>query len=119
VLIIDDNSDLAGSLRRLLEQYGCSVEVARDGKEGVSKAIAGMPDVVIVDIVMPGMTGYEVARLLRQRLPYHAILIAQTAYGLPEDREKALACGFDQHLMKPAEPGRLIREIVSARRISH
>lgn len=118
MLIIDDNTDLAGSLRCLLEHYGCRVEVARDGVEGVRKAIAGSPDVVIVDIVMPGMSGYEVARLLRQRLSYHAILIAQTAYGLPEDRDAALACGFDEHLIKPTEPGRFIREIVSMRRPS-
>ena len=117
MLIIDDNTDLAGSLRRLLQHYGCRVEIARDGVEGVHKAIASSPDVIIVDIVMPGMTGYEVARLLRQRLPYHAILIAQTAYGSPEDRDTALASGFDEHLIKPAEPSRLIREVVSARRV--
>jgi len=117
VLIIDDNTDLAGSLRCLLEHHGCRVEIARDGVEGVRKAIDGSPDVVIVDIVMPGITGYEVARLLRQRLSYHAILIAQTAYGSPEDRDTALACGFDEHLIKPAEPNRLIRQVVSARRV--
>ncbi len=115
MLIIDDNTDLAGSLRCLLEHYGCRVETARNGLEGVRKAVAGSPDVVIVDIVMPGITGYEVARLLRQRLPYHVMLIAQTAYGSPEDRDKALECGFDDHLIKPAEPRRLIREVVSAR----
>ena len=117
VLIIDDNADLARSLGCLLEHYGCQVETARDGVDGVRKAIASSPDVVIVDLVLPGMTGYEVARLLREKLPYHVILIAQTAYGSSDDRETALACGFDEHLVKPAEPSRLIREVVSARRV--
>ena len=117
VLIVDDNADLARSLGCLLEHYGCQVETARDGVDGVRKAIASSPDVVIVDLVLPGMTGYEVARLLREKLPYHAILIAQTACGSSDDRETALASGFDEHLIKPAEPSRLIREVVSARRV--
>ena len=60
VLIIDDNPDLVESLSCLLEYYGCRVEVAHDGMEGLRKAIDGRPDVVFIDIAMPGMTGYEV-----------------------------------------------------------
>ena len=119
VLIIDDNADLAESLGCLLEHYGCQVEIARDGREGVQKAIEWRPDVIFIDIAMPGMSGYEVARELRASLSYQAVLIAQTAYGLPEDRRKALDCGFDEHLIKPAEPARLIQHVANARSFHH
>ncbi len=115
VLIIDDNPDLVESLSCLLEYYGCRVEVASDGTEGLRKAIERRPDVVFIDIAMPGMTGYDVARAIRSTLPYKVVLIAQTAYGTPDDRAMAIACGFDEHLIKPAEPDRLIREIAAAR----
>ncbi len=115
VLIIDDNPDLVESLCILLEFYGCRVQVAHDGREGLRKAVEGMPDVIFIDISMPGMTGYEVARAIRSTLPYKVVLIAQTAYGSPEDRALAISCGFDEHLIKPAEPDRLIREVASAR----
>ncbi len=115
VLIIDDNADLAESLRCLLQFYGCRVEVARDGREGLRKAIEQKPDVVLLDIAMPGMSGYDVARAIRAALHHSVVLIAQTAYGTPDDRARALSCGFDEHLIKPAEPARLIREIAAAR----
>ena len=69
VLIIDDNADLAQSLRELLQYYGCRVETAADGFEGVRKAISGRFDVIFIDIAMPGMTGYEVAARNPSRLP--------------------------------------------------
>lgn len=115
VLIIDDNPDLAESLSWLLEFYGCRVEVALDGKEGLRKAIDSRPDVIFIDIAMPGMTGYDVARALRSTLPYEVVLIAQTAYGSPDDRALALSCGFDEHLIKPAEPDCLIRKVAASR----
>ena len=114
-MIIDDNPDLVESLSCLLKYYGCRVEVAHDGREGLRKAIDGRPDVIFIDIAMPGMTGYEVARAIRSTLPYKVVLIAQTAYGSSDDRALALSCGFDEHLIKPAEPDRLIREIAAAR----
>src|SRR5208337_5400515 len=98
--------DLAESLSWLLEYYGCSVDVAHDGHEGLRKAMDGRPDVVFIDIAMPGMTGYDVARAIRSTLPYKVVLIAQTAYGSPDDRALALSCGFDEHLIKPVEPDR-------------
>ena len=70
VLIIDDNPDLVESLSCLLEYYGCRVEVAHDGREGLRKAIDGRPDVIFIDIAMPGMTGYDVARAIRSTLRY-------------------------------------------------
>lgn len=115
VLIIDDSPDLVESLRRLLEYYGCRVEVAHDGREGLRKAVERQPDVILIDIAMPGMTGYEVARAIRSTFSYKVVLIAQTAYGTNDDRAKAIASGFDEHLIKPAEPDRLIREIAAVR----
>ena len=115
VLIIDDSPDLVESLRCLLEYYGCRVEVAHDGREGLRKAVERQPDVILIDIAMPGMTGYEVARAIRSTLSYKVVLIAQTAYGTNDDRAKAIASGFDEHLIKPAEPDRLIREIAAVR----
>ncbi len=115
VLIIDDSPDLVESLRCLLEYYGCRVEVAHDGREGLRMAIERQHDVILIDIAMPGMTGYEVARAIRSTLSYKVVLIAQTAYGTTDDRARAIASGFDVHLIKPAEPDRLIREIAAAR----
>ncbi len=115
VLIIDDNPDLVESLSCLLEHYGCEVEVAYSGQEGLRKAIAGLPDVVFVDIAMPGMTGYDVARAIRAKLPHRMVLIAQTAYGSSDDRDRALECGFDEHIIKPAEPVHLLRRVALAR----
>ena len=115
VLIIDDSPDLVESLRCLLEYYGCRVEVAHDGREGLRKAVERQPDVILIDIAMPGMTGYEVARAIRSTFSYKVVLIAQTAYGTNDDRAKAIASGFDEHLIKPAEPDRLIREIAAVR----
>ena len=111
VLIVDDNVDLAESLGWLLRYYGCEVEIAQNGYEGLRKAIAGRPDIILIDIAMPGMTGYEVAKALREQLSYPAILIAQTAYGTAEDRGKALEHGFDEHVIKPVEPSYLIQQV--------
>jgi CheY-like chemotaxis protein len=115
VLIIDDNADLAQSLRELLQYYGCRVETAADGFEGVRKAISGRFDVIFIDIAMPGMTGYEVARAIRAGFHEPVVLIAQTAYGQPEDFRKAIESGFNEHLIKPVEPSKLIERVAAAR----
>jgi DNA-binding response OmpR family regulator len=115
VLIIDDNPDLAQSLRWLLESYGCRVEVAHDGQHGVHKAITERPDIIFIDIAMPRLSGYDVARAIRSALSDQVVLIAQTAYGTPEDRALALGCGFNEHLIKPADPDVLIRIVAAAR----
>jgi two-component system CheB/CheR fusion protein len=119
VLIIDDNADLAQSLRELLQYYGCRVETAADGFEGVRKAISGRFDVIFIDIAMPGMTGYEVARAIRAGFHEPVVLIAQTAYGQPEDFRKAIESGFNEHLIKPVEPSKLIERVAAARSLSH
>jgi PAS domain S-box-containing protein len=108
VLVIEDNQDSANSLRILLEMYGHQVVVAYTGLEGVRAAHECRPDVVLCDIGLPGLDGYGVARQLRSNpATATARLIAVTGYGSEEDRRRALASGFDFHLTKPADPGRI------------
>ena len=103
VLVIEDNRDAADSLREVLELGKHRVEVASNGSEGIAKAQSFRPEVVLCDIGLPGMDGYEVASSLRHDRsldPMH--LVALTGYGLPEDEARAKNAGFDVHLRKPA-----------------
>ncbi|HTP29602.1 MAG TPA: PAS domain S-box protein [Anaeromyxobacteraceae bacterium] len=108
VLVIEDNVDAAESLREVLEFGGHTVEVAFSGPEGLEKAQAFRPDVVLCDIGLPGMNGYEVARRMRAD---HALrestLVALTGYAAPEDIDRSRAAGFDVHLVKPPVPEKL------------
>lgn len=114
VLIIEDNRDAADSLRGVLSQYGCDVEVAYDGTSGIDNARRLNPDVVFCDIGLPGISGYEVAKALRaDEARRKAVLVALTGYALPEDRERAKAAGFDHHLAKPASLDRLKSVLMS------
>jgi CheY-like chemotaxis protein len=115
VLIIDDNEDLALSQASLLQYYGCRVEVAHDGWEGLRLATQRPHDVVFIDIGLPGMSGYEVVRAIRSALVDPPILLAQTAYGQPEDIRKSREAGFDAHLVKPVDPGEIIRHVLDGR----
>jgi signal transduction histidine kinase/ActR/RegA family two-component response regulator len=109
VLIIEDGPDARRALGRLLEIWGHRVEVAEDGTRGVERAIASRPDVALIDIGLPGLNGYEVARRLRQVLGDKIRLIALTGYGQPDDHERTRAAGFDRHLVKPVNPRLLSR----------
>jgi signal transduction histidine kinase/ActR/RegA family two-component response regulator len=102
VLVIEDNVDHAETLRALLALGGHEVEEAHDGPAGVEKAHAFRPDIVLCDIGLPGMNGYEVARALRID-PAHAatLLVAVTGYTQPEDKRRSAKAGFDHHLGKP------------------
>ena len=112
VLVIDDNKDEATTLADALELIGHSVEVAYDGKEGLDKARSFQPDVVLCDIGLPGMDGYEVARAMRGDPALTATkLIAVTGYARPEDVATAREAGFDQHMAKPASIPDLERAI--------
>jgi PAS domain S-box-containing protein len=102
VLIVEDNRDTAQSLSELLELIGCRVAVAHTGPAGVEAAEQFRPDVVLCDLGLPGMSGFEVAAVLRQRADSaRALLVAVTGYGQEEARRKALSAGFDLHLTKP------------------
>ncbi|MBA3548567.1 MAG: response regulator [Nannocystis sp.] len=101
VLVVEDNEDARATMQLLLEMWGYTVDTAADGQEGLDKALARHPAVAIVDIGLPKLDGYEVARQIRARSEGPPRLIAVTGYGQPEDRRQALAAGFDHHLPKP------------------
>jgi PAS domain S-box-containing protein len=108
ILVVDDNRDAADSLGMMLELLGADVHVARDGQEALDAFAAYKPAVVLLDIGMPGIDGYEVARTLRDRFPEHsASIVALTGWGQDSDRVRAREAGFDHHLIKPAEIGAL------------
>ena len=104
-LVVDDNADAAGTLAMLLELLGHTVSVAHSGEEALAAVGTFEPDIVVLDIGMPGMDGYEVARRLKQRtdLARQPLLVAATGWGTEADRSRALAAGFDRHLTKPIE----------------
>jgi len=113
VLVVDDNVDSTHMLQMILNLEGHDTHVARDGNEALLVAAGVMPDVVILDIGLPGLSGYDVARELRAR-PEHAatFLIALTGYGQDDDRRRSAEAGFDVHLVKPVEP-EMLRDLLA------
>jgi signal transduction histidine kinase/ActR/RegA family two-component response regulator len=109
VLVIEDNDDARETLQSMLELMGHRVDSADDGPPGIDKALAAIPDVVFVDIGLPSMDGFEVARRLRAADGSRMYLVALTGFGAREDRERALAAGFDAHMVKPVEANALAR----------
>jgi CheY-like chemotaxis protein len=103
---VDDNRDAADSLALLCAMFGHSTDVAYDGTTAIDKAHANPPDVILCDLGLPGMTGYEVARALRAE-GNDIRLIAVSGYAQPEDIAKAREAGFDDHVAKPADPDTL------------
>jgi PAS domain S-box-containing protein len=104
ILVVDDNADAAESLGLLLRFLGADVLVAHDGNEALEEFGDYDPAVVLLDIGMPGMDGYEVARHIRTRFPERKpALVALTGWGQENDRQRAREAGFDQHMIKPAE----------------
>ena len=109
ILLVEDNSDAQLALKDLMEIWGHRVITASDGIAGVQQALTHRPEIALVDIGLPQIDGYEVARRIREALGKHIHLVALTGYGSGEQRAKALAAGFDLHLVKPVEPARLER----------
>lgn len=102
VLVIEDNVDAADTLRKALERYAHEVQVARGGPEGIAKARALKPDVLLCDLGLPGMDGFEVARAFRaDDLLESVFLVALSGYASPEDLQRAAEAGFELHLAKP------------------
>jgi CheY-like chemotaxis protein len=115
ILVIEDNEDAREILRMQLRLEGHEVHEAADGPSGVAATAAVAPDVVLIDVGLPGLDGYEVARRIRATPEgRHLVLIALTGYGQAEDRRRALAAGFDVHLTKPVVPEHLARAIADA-----
>jgi PAS domain S-box-containing protein len=117
VLVVDDNRDGAESLAMLLGIWGHEVELAGDGGEALAAVCNRRPDVVLLDIGLPGMDGYQVAQRLRQ-LPGMGgtVLVALTGCGQDDDRRRAREAGFDAHMVKPVDPDQLERLLVMAKR---
>jgi signal transduction histidine kinase/ActR/RegA family two-component response regulator len=104
LLVVDDNQDGAESLALMLRLWGHEVSLAYDGTTALKKVQAEQPDVVLLDIGLPGMDGYEVARRVRQQPELERIaLVAMTGYGQDEDRRRSSEVGFDDHLVKPVD----------------
>jgi signal transduction histidine kinase len=114
VLLIEDNEDGREMMATMLDAFGYSVQQAADGVQGVRMAHIAAPDVALVDIGLPGIDGYEVARRLRQSADTCNIkLIALTGYGLAEDQRRVIEAGFDMHLVKPVDIDQLLDAIGS------
>jgi two-component system CheB/CheR fusion protein len=104
VLVIEDNVDAATSLRLLLRSLGHDVRVAHTGVEGVAEARRWTPEIVLCDIGLPGMDGYEVCRVLRRDATTRgAWMLSQSGYGQQEDHRRSASAGFDRHLTKPLD----------------
>jgi signal transduction histidine kinase/ActR/RegA family two-component response regulator len=103
ILFIEDNADIRDLLRLKLAQLGHRVDTAEDGLTGLQRIFRNPPEIAIIDIGLPGMDGYEVARKTRERLGNSVYLIALTGYGQTEDKSRALQAGFHVHLTKPAD----------------
>ena len=105
VLIVDDNLDSANSVALLLKRAGHDVHVAYDGFKALELARRLRPEFVFLDLGLPGLDGYEVARLMRAEPTLQATrIIAITGYGTDEDRRRSQEAGIDQHIVKPADP---------------
>jgi CheY-like chemotaxis protein len=104
VLLVDDNVDAMEMMGFLLTEMGYDTFTASDAHGVVKLALEQRPDVIVLDIGLPGIDGYQLARLIRDQAGLmHTRLVAHTGYGSPEDRQKARDAGFDAHLVKPAQ----------------
>jgi two-component system CheB/CheR fusion protein len=103
ILVVDDNVDAADALAELLRDYGHDVRAVHDGPSAIEQAALHHPDIVLLDIGMPGFDGYEVARRMRTELGLKATLIALTGYGEARHRRLSRDAGFDQHVTKPVD----------------
>jgi len=108
VLCVDDNRDVAESLVMLLSLVGFDARACFDGPTALAEAAAFRPNAGVLDINMPGMNGYELARRLREMLGPRLFLMAVTAIGDPDAEQRAAEAGFDLRLTKPADPSHLL-----------
>jgi CheY-like chemotaxis protein len=115
ILLVEDHVDSAESLAHLLRRRGHETHIARDGIEGLARARELRPDAVLLDIGLPGLDGFEVARRLREQADADGtLLVAVSGYGQETDRRRAAAAGFDHHLVKPVRLDELSRILALA-----
>jgi CheY-like chemotaxis protein len=113
VLVVEDHAEFAEGMALLLRSWGHEVEVAPNGPAALAVVRRIVPDAVFLDVGLPGMSGYEVARQLRQQAELErTLLVAVTGYGREEDRRRAREAGFDEHLIKPVEAN-VLRELLA------
>ncbi len=111
VLVVDDNQDAADSLATLLDVLGYSVRIAYDGPDAIEAADEFQPEVALLDIGLPRLSGYDIARHVREKHGEKVLLVAITGWGQEDDRRKAREAGFDHHFTKPADFDVLIKLI--------
>lgn len=112
VLIVEDNEDNRIVYSTILRHHGFRVAEALDGEEGIAKARAELPDIILMDISIPVIDGWEVTQTLkRDDLTRHIPVVALTAHAMPGDRERAIAVGCDGYLAKPCEPRAVLAEV--------
>ena len=108
LLIVEDNADARDGLQMLLTLAGHEVETSEDAAGALDKLRVFQPEIALIDIGLPGVDGYALARRVRETPEARAIyLVALTGYGQAEDRKMALAAGFDAHMTKPVDPDKL------------
>ena len=113
ILVVDDNVDAAESLKLLLAVYGHDVKLAHEGVTALQVAWTYNPDVIFLDLGLPGISGYEVARRLREEMTFTKVkIIALTGYGTESDQLRSKAAGFDRHLVKPIDPS-ILPEVIA------
>jgi CheY-like chemotaxis protein len=116
ILIVEDDRDTAESMARLLRIFGHEVEIAREGCEAITLATRQKPEFVLLDIGLPGMDGYQIARKLKEEVTCKdSIIIAVTGYGQSEDRDRSRQAGIEHHLVKPIDHGVLLALLVDSR----
>jgi CheY-like chemotaxis protein len=114
VLVVDDNVDTVTTLALLVEQSGHDVRTAYDGPSVLEAALDYRPNVVLLDIGLPGLSGFEVAKQLRrQPTLQNVVLVAMTGYGQESDRQRSKEAGFDHHLVKPGGFGAVLEVLAS------
>ena len=112
IVLVEDNADLRELTSEILAALGCEVELAIDGDDGLKRIIASKPDLALVDIGLPVLDGYEVAREVRKQLGRAVVLVAASGYGLEQDRDQAFQAGFDRHVTKPLD-AKSLRELIT------
>jgi CheY-like chemotaxis protein len=118
VLVVDDLPDNQFLVTRLLTKSGAVVDIASDGREGLEKACSGTHDIVLMDIQMPNLDGYQAKKALDEK-GYQKPVVALTAHAMTEERTKTMEAGFAGHLTKPLIPDELIQKVLQLARGLH